>query len=140
LHRYGHLPDCVDKYYLIFGDFDEQYKAFSLAPLLTKLLPVQSVASVTFYTWIFVARLAVDFVAASQAAAAGARGGTGPTGAVCAPDLPVLRLLLVCVVVSPMHAFAPDLDPALWADPRSEPGFRRSAAKARQLSCQDRRR
>jgi hypothetical protein len=77
LHRYEHLPVCVDKYYLIFGDFNGQYKAFPLAPLLTKLLPVQSVASVTFYSWIFVARLAVDFVAASKAAAAGARGGAG---------------------------------------------------------------
>ena len=107
LHRYGDVPDCVDKYYLIFGDFDEQYKAFSLAPLLTKLLPVQSVASVTFYTWIFVARLAVDFVAASKAAAAGACGGAGHAGSVvrricrCCDRCP-------CVVVSPMHP------PPIW--------------------------
>jgi len=139
LHRYDDVPDFVDKYYLIFGDFNEHFKAFSLAPLLTKLLPVQSVASVTFYTWIFVARQAVDFVAASKAAVAGARGGAGHAGGV------VRRICRCCdrcsgVVVSPMQASAPDLDPALEADPRSEPGFRRSAAKARQLSCQDRRR
>ena len=80
---------------MTFGGRNGRFKAYSLARLLRKLEQEQSVVSVEFCARVWLARLAADFCAVSVAAAAGARG-AGPAGSVCAPDLPVLRSLLVC--------------------------------------------
>ena len=84
---------------MTFGGRNGRFKAYSLARLLRKLEQEQSVVSVEFCARVWLARLAADFCAVSAAAAAGARG-AGPAGSVCAPDLPVLRSLLVCRRVS----------------------------------------
>ncbi len=86
---------------MTFGGRNGRFKAYSLARLLRKLEQEQSVVSVRveFCARVWLARLAADFCAVSVAAAAGARG-AGPAGSVCAPDLPVLRSLLVCRRVS----------------------------------------
>ena len=93
---------CDSREYVAFGDFKGHFKAYSLAPWLGKMQQEQPSDSVRFYTWLWVARLAVDFCAASQAAAEGARVASGP-------QAPLARRICECcdrcscVVVYPMH-------------------------------------
>jgi hypothetical protein len=101
LHSSDNADDRADNTYVVFGDSDGRFEAYSLTPLLRKLLPEQSVASVTSFAWVYVARRAFDFCAASQAAAAGARG-AGPAAAV-ARRICQCCDRCSCVVVSPMH-------------------------------------
>lgn len=84
--------------YVTFGGRNGRFKAYALAILLKKM-QLEPAVGVTLHARVWVARLAADFVAVSEAAAAGARG-AAPRWRRCAPDLPVLRSLLVCRRVS----------------------------------------
>ena len=91
---------------MTFGGRNGRFKAYSLARLLRKLEQEQSVVSVVFCAWVWLARLAADFCAVSVAAAAGARG-AGPAAPFARRTCPRCGRC-PCVVVSRMHP------PPLW--------------------------